>query len=110
MAADVADEPGVAPIQFTLKDLEAAIPAIHDIRAPGTLPIDNRTLKVVLRNGGAPHVLKWLNAICRDECDALPRNLIAGCCRSASPTTLTTRRWATKARPPHTPRSHFVLA
>jgi hypothetical protein len=82
-ADDVRDEPGVKPIQFTLRELLAAERSMPDIRANGTLPLDNRVLRMTLRHGSAPHILAWINAICRDECPDIARDMLAGARRSA---------------------------
>jgi hypothetical protein len=50
---DVADEPGTAPIQFTERQVTRAAEGLHDLKAPGTLPEDNRLIKMLVRHGGA---------------------------------------------------------
>jgi len=62
---DVANEPGYAPVQVTAKLVRDAALHLHDIKAPGTLPQDNRLIKAVIRTGGLNSVTGWINAVCR---------------------------------------------
>ena len=82
-AEHVADHDKVPAIQFTVKQVVDAGRGIHDLRAPGTLPEDNRLLKMILKQGGAPHVTMWINAVARDKVHPIIRNILAGGVRAA---------------------------
>lgn len=72
----VADEPGHAPIQFTAKLVQKAAAQLRDLRAPGTLPQDNRIIKAIIRQPrGLKAVTEWANAVAADQGGATARDL-----------------------------------
>ena len=81
--ADVADEPGVAPITFKAAQVKKAAARLHDLKAPGTLPQDNRHIKALMRHGALPYVTKWINAVVSDRAHPIVRDLLAGAVRAA---------------------------
>ena len=80
--ADVADEPGVEPIQFSYKVVDAAARKLRDIKAPGTLPEDNRIIKMIICHGGLHAVTGWLCAVARDQVHPIAKEMLAGACRA----------------------------
>ena len=78
------DEPGVEIISFTTAQVKKVGMGLGDLRAAGTLPQDNRLIKMVLRHGGLEPITGWFNSsICRDRAHPLARDLIAGGRRAA---------------------------
>ena len=73
--ADTADEPGVAPLQFSTKRVWAASRQLRDIKAAGTLPEDNRIIKDICEYGG-------LHPVARDEVHPDIKDMLAGACRA----------------------------
>ena len=82
-AEHVADEPGTAPISFTNQQVERASSGLHDIRAAGTLPEDNRIIKAIMRQGGLHPVTAWMNQIACDKAHPILRDLLGGALRAA---------------------------
>jgi hypothetical protein len=80
--ADTADEPGHAPIQFKPSAVARAARGLSDIKAAGTLPEDNRIIKMIIEHGGLHYVTAWVNAACRDELHPLFGELLAGAVRA----------------------------
>ena len=80
--AHVANEPGKALIQFKPTLVDRAVRRLRDIKAAGTLPEDNRIIKMIVAHGGLHHVTKWINAACRDELHPSFAELIAGAVRA----------------------------
>ena len=100
-AEHVRDEPGVKPIQFTYKQVEKAGRNLHDIRAPGSLPEDNRIIKAVLRHGGLHAVTDGIiNASARDQGHPLARDILAGAVRAGLMAKLDPVTCAVKGRRP----------
>jgi hypothetical protein len=82
-AADVADEPGYDAIQCTQRQVEHEAAALHDLKAPGTLPQDNRLLKMLIRHGAAKPITTWINSVLRGVAHAIAAALLAGAIRAA---------------------------
>ena len=76
-AADVADEPGVAPVRIPKKVVDSCARRLPDIRATGTLPEDNRIIKAVAKHGGLSALHKLVNTVCSDRADARARDILA---------------------------------
>jgi len=80
--ADVADEPGHAPLQVSPQLVAKAAAGLHDIRAAGSLPEDNRILKAVAIHGGLTALTAMVNACCRDVGSDRSRDMLAGAVRA----------------------------
>ena len=78
-AEHVANEPNVPPIQFTYKQVDKAVRNLHNIRAPGSLPEDNRIIKAIVRHGGLHAVTDGVvNACVCDQGHPLAHDILAG--------------------------------
>jgi len=62
--ADTADEPGTAPLEIQRKAFNTVMEGLTDLRAPGTMPEDNRILKAIYAHGGADGLFKGVHALC----------------------------------------------
>ena len=82
-ADDVADEPGTPPLQVTSTTVAKVLRSLPDIRAPGTLPEDNRVLKAIEQHGGVHGLTGMVNACLRDVGHERTRDMLAGHVRSA---------------------------
>ena len=82
-ADDVADVPGQQPLQFTQRQVEHAAAAQHDLKAPGTLPQDNRIIKMLVRRGGARPITAWMNSVAAGVAHPIAADLLAGAVRAA---------------------------
>ena len=80
--ADVADEPGHAPLQLKQALVAKVVAGLPDLRAPGTLPEDNRIIKLVGAHGGLAALTTLVNACCRDAGSARSREILAGAVRA----------------------------
>ncbi|KOO53540.1 hypothetical protein Ctob_016430, partial [Chrysochromulina tobinii] len=81
-AADVADEPGKAPLRATARDIEKAARGLRDICASGTLPMDNRVIKAMLRHGALQSTTTWVNAVLSDTAHPIFHSVLAGATRA----------------------------
>ena len=80
----MADEPNVTPVSFTAAQVKKVGMGLRDISAAGTLPQDNRLIKMALRHGGLEPITGWFNSsVCRDRAHPLARDIIAGGRRAA---------------------------
>jgi hypothetical protein len=81
--AITADAPGVAPLSFTTHHVTRAAKSLSDLKAPGTLPEDNRIIKAIVAHGGAHAVASWTSSVAADRAHPIARDLLAGAARSA---------------------------
>ena len=80
--AHVADEPGQAPLQVKQSLVAKVASNLPKIRAPGSLPEDNRIITLVASHGGLIGLTAMVNACCRDEGSARSRDILAGAVRA----------------------------
>ena len=80
--AHVANEPRHAPLQVKQSLVAKVASSLPKIRAPGSLPEDNRIITLVASHGGLVGLTAMVNACCRDVSSARSRDILAGAVRA----------------------------